>query len=84
MGGLRSGHRWATRGAEAEAHARNGRGEIGLDDVDKASGFFTTRPNHEPAWNSRRAVIYTRMQARGAAILDGGDAILPKSFRPSI
>ena len=50
-----------------------GTGEIRLESVDRASGYFTTRSTHDPEMSARTAGVYWRAESGDASILDGSD-----------
>ncbi len=51
-----------------------GTGEITLESVDRASGYFTTRADGADAFHARTSGIYLRAESRDRAVLDGNDA----------
>jgi hypothetical protein len=51
-----------------------GTGEIRLEDIDRASGYWTTRSDADPQLRERTAGIYLRADPDDMRILDGGDA----------
>ncbi len=51
-----------------------GTGEIRLDSVDRASGYWITRSETDPQLRERTSGIYLRADPADMAILDGGDA----------
>src|SRR5690349_5511000 len=51
-----------------------GTGEIRLDDVDRASGYWITRSDSDPALRERTSGVYLRADPDDMRILDGSDA----------
>ncbi|HEX9597029.1 MAG TPA: nucleotide-binding protein [Anaerolineales bacterium] len=51
----------------------NGTGEIRMESVDRASGYFTTRADSQPELNARTAGVYWRADPEDMSILDGND-----------
>ena len=51
-----------------------GTGEIRLEDIDRASGYWITRSETDPQLHERTAGIYLRADPDDMRILDGGDA----------
>jgi hypothetical protein len=51
-----------------------GTGEIKLEDVDRAGGYFTTRSDRSDAFRARTSGIYLRADPGDTAVLDGNDA----------
>jgi hypothetical protein len=51
-----------------------GTGEIKLDSVDRAGGYWTTRSEGSSAAQARTSGIYVRADPADAAVLDGNDA----------
>jgi len=51
-----------------------GTGEIRLDDVDRASGYWITRSDADPALRERTSGVYLRADPDDMRILDGSDA----------
>ena len=49
-----------------------GTGEIRLESADRATGYWTTRSDRDPALNARTAGIYIRADASDLQVLDGG------------
>jgi len=49
-----------------------GTGEIKVESVDRASGYWTTRSDRDPAMNARTAGVYLRADPADLQILDGG------------
>ena len=50
-----------------------GTGEIRLEDTDRASGYWTTRSEVDPALHERTAGVYLRADPEDMAVLDGDD-----------
>ena len=55
------------------APAIYGTGEIKLESVDRASGYWTTLSGADPTLNARTSGVYLRAEADDLAILDGHD-----------
>jgi hypothetical protein len=55
------------------APAIYGTGEIKLETVDRASGYWTTLSGADPTLNARTSGVYLRAEADDLAILDGRD-----------
>lgn len=51
----------------------DGTGEIRMESDDRASGYFTTRADGDPALNARTAGIYLRAETDDLNVLDGRD-----------
>jgi hypothetical protein len=51
-----------------------GTGEIKLESVDRAGGYFTTRSDGGDAFHARTSGIYFRADPGDRAVLDGNDA----------
>jgi len=49
-----------------------GTGEITLEGTDRASGYWTTRSDRDPALNARTAGVYFRADPSDLQVLDGG------------
>ena len=49
-----------------------GAGEIRLETVDRASGYWTTRSDRDPDLNARTAGVYLRADPSDLEVLDGG------------
>jgi nucleotide-binding universal stress UspA family protein len=49
-----------------------GTGEIRVEDVDRASGYWITRSDRDPALNARTSGIYLRADPSDLEVLDGG------------
>jgi hypothetical protein len=52
-----------------------GTGEIRLEDVDRASGYWITRSDADPALHERTSGIYLRADPADMGTLDGGDPL---------
>jgi hypothetical protein len=50
-----------------------GTGEIRLEDIDRASGYWTTRSEADPSLHERTSGVYLRADPNDMHILDGGD-----------
>jgi hypothetical protein len=48
-------------------------GEILMESVDRATGYFTTRADMRPRMNARTAGVYWRADPKDISILDGHD-----------
>jgi hypothetical protein len=51
----------------------DGTGEILIESVDRAAGYFTTRSETDPTVNARTSGIYLRADPEDMSILDGAD-----------
>ena len=56
-----------------DAPQLEGTGEIRLESVDRASGYWITRSATDPLLNVRTSGIYLRAQQEDAEIMDGSD-----------
>jgi predicted nucleotide-binding protein with TIR-like domain len=56
-----------------DAPQLEGTGEIKLESVDRADGYFTTRSDGVDAFHTRTSGIYLRADPGDAAVLDGND-----------
>jgi hypothetical protein len=54
-----------------DAPQLEGTGEIRLEDLDRASGYWTTRSQTDPLVNTRTSGIYLRADPADAEIMDG-------------
>ncbi len=61
------------RPLDPDAPRLHGTGEIGLESADRASGYFTTLSEAQPAVNARTSGIYLRAEPEDIAVLDGPD-----------
>ena len=57
-----------------DAPQLEGTGEIKLDSVDRANGYWTTRSDDADAFHTRTSGIYFRTDPADMAVLDGNDA----------
>jgi hypothetical protein len=57
-----------------DAPELEGTGEIKLEDVDRAGGYFTTRSDSADAFYTRTSGIYLRADPGDTAVLNGNDA----------
>ena len=55
-----------------DAPQLEGTGEITLETADRATGYWTTRSDRDPALSARTSGIYVRADAADLGILDGG------------
>jgi hypothetical protein len=55
-----------------DAPQYEGAGEITLETPDRATGYWTTRSDRDPALNTRTAGIYLRADSSDLEVLDGG------------
>ena len=60
------------RPRHANAPQLEGTGEITVETVDRASGYWTTRSDRDPELNARTAGIYIRAHSADLEVLDGG------------
>ena len=58
---------------DSNAPQLDGVGEIRLESVDRASGYFTTRADTDPNVNARTAGVYWRASPDEISTLDGRD-----------
>jgi CAP12/Pycsar effector protein, TIR domain len=56
-----------------DAPQLEGTGEIRLESVDRASGYWTTRSGTQPELNARTSGVYLRADPEDLGILDGND-----------
>lgn len=61
------------RPLDPDAPRLHGTGEIGLESVDRAAGYFTTLYETQADLNARTSGIYLRAEPGDLAILDGAD-----------
>jgi hypothetical protein len=61
------------RPRDPKAPQLEGTGEIRLESVDRAAGYFTTRADTHPRINARTAGVYWRADPQEMGILDGSD-----------
>jgi hypothetical protein len=57
-----------------DAPQLEGTGEIRLESTDRASGYWTTRSDRDPALNARTSGVYLRADPSDLQVLDGGSA----------
>ena len=50
-----------------------GTGEIRIESVDRAAGYFTTRSDTDPKVNARTSGVYLRADPADMTVLDGRD-----------
>jgi hypothetical protein len=62
------------RPRQPDAPELEGTGEIKLESVDRANGYFTTRKNGVDAFYARTSGIYVRADPGDKVVLDGTDA----------
>ena len=60
--------------SDLNAPQLEGTGEIELESVDRAGGYWTTRSEGAGAFQARTSGIYLRADPVDAAVLEGGDA----------
>jgi hypothetical protein len=60
------------RPRDPNAPQLEGTGEIRVDGVDRATGYWTTRSDRDPALNARTAGIYLRAEPSDLEVLDAG------------
>ena len=61
------------RPRDPNAPQLDGTGEIRLESVDRASGYFTTRAANDPGVNARTAGVYWRAEPEDMSVMDGPD-----------
>jgi hypothetical protein len=61
------------RPMDPDAPQLHGMGEIRLESVDRASGYWTTRSDAQPDLNARTSGVYWRTDPEDLGILDGPD-----------
>ena len=61
------------RPLDPDAPQLDGTGEIRLESVDRASGYFTTRADTLPELHARTSGVYLRADAQDLSVLDGND-----------
>jgi hypothetical protein len=61
------------RPRHANAPAIYGTGEIKLETVDRATGYWTTRSDPDPTVDAKTSGVYLRAEAGDLAVLDGRD-----------
>jgi hypothetical protein len=62
------------RPRDPNAPQLEGTGEIKLESVDRATGYWTTRSDRDPTLNARTAGVYVRADPSDLEVLDGADA----------
>ena len=62
------------RPRQPDAPQLEGTGEIKLENIDRAGGYWTTRPEGAGAFHARTSGIYLRADPGDAAVLDGNAA----------
>src|SRR5437588_6357601 len=60
------------RPRHANAPQLEGSGEIRVETADRATGYWTTRSDHDPGLNARTAGVYLRADPSDLQVLDGG------------
>ena len=66
-------HWQGERPRDPNAPQLDGTGEIRLESVDRASGYFTTRAVNDPAVNARTAGVYWRAGPEDMSVMEGPD-----------
>jgi hypothetical protein len=66
-------HWQGERPRDPNAPQLDGTGEIRLESVDRASGYFTTRAANDPGVNARTAGVYWRAEPEDMSVMDGPD-----------
>jgi Predicted nucleotide-binding protein containing TIR-like domain len=61
------------RPRDPDAPQLEGTGEIRVESVDRATGYWTTRSDRDPDLNARTSGIYIRADPADLQVLDGGD-----------
>jgi hypothetical protein len=61
------------RPRDSNAPQLDGTGEIRLESVDRASGYFTTRAANDPGLNARTSGVYWRAEPEDMSVMDGPD-----------
>lgn len=61
------------RPRDQDAPLLEGTGEIRLESVDRATGYWTTRTDADPSLNARTSGVYWRAKSEDLSILDGPD-----------
>jgi hypothetical protein len=62
------------RPRDPDAPQLEGAGEIRLETADRASGYWTTRSDRDPALSARTSGVYLRADPSDLQVLDGGSA----------
>jgi hypothetical protein len=60
------------RPRHVDAPQLEGTGEMKVESVDRATGYWTTRSDRDPALNARTAGVYLRADPSDLRVLDGG------------
>jgi CAP12/Pycsar effector protein, TIR domain len=60
------------RPRDPDAPQLEGTGEVKLETADRATGYWTTRSDRDPALNARTAGVYLRADPSDLQVLDGG------------
>ncbi|MFN2593437.1 MAG: hypothetical protein ABR579_00935, partial [Actinomycetota bacterium] len=60
------------RPRDMNAPRLEGTGEIRLEGADRATGYWTTRSDHDPGLNARTAGVYLRADPSDLDVLDSG------------
>jgi hypothetical protein len=66
-------HWQGERPRDPNAPQLDGTGEIRLESVDRASGYWTTRAANDPGVNARTAGVYWRAEPEDMSVMDGPD-----------
>jgi hypothetical protein len=66
-------HWQGERPRDPNAPQLDGTGEIRMESVDRASGYFTTRAANDPGVNARTAGVYWRAEPEDLSVMDGPD-----------
>jgi hypothetical protein len=66
-------HWQGERPRDPNAPQLDGTGEIRLESVDRAAGYFTTRAANDPGVNARTAGVYWRAGPEDMSVMDGPD-----------
>ncbi len=61
------------RPRDPNAPQLEGTGEIKMESIDRAAGYFTTRADGHPRVNARTSGVYCRAEPKEVSILDAGD-----------
>jgi hypothetical protein len=61
------------RPRDPNAPQLDGTGEIRLESVDRASGYWTTRSPNDPGMNARTSGVYWRAEPEDLRVMDGPD-----------
>ncbi len=61
------------RPRDPNAPQLDGTGEIRMESVDRATGYWTTRASNDPELNARTAGVYWRAEPEDMAVMDGSD-----------